>query len=483
MSNMAQTASHAARALHAAHAPQSNSDDAERSHKVIPAGAHTYSKGDDQFPANAPSHIESGSGVEVVARDGRKFLDWNMGLRSISLGYDIKPVNDAAIAQIAKGTNFGRPSFLETEYAEELLDFLPPYAEMVKYAKNGSNVTSAAVKLARAYTGRDMVALCKDHPFFSFDDWFIGTTPVDAGIPAADKTCSLTFPYGRIDAVEALFDAYPRKLACVIMEAATTAEPPAGYLERIRELCTRDGTVLIIDEMISGFRWHNQGASAHYGIEPDMSTFGKGMANGFSFSALVGRRDIMELGGIRSSKPRVFLLSGTHSAENHSIAAARATLNIFKTQPVIETMWKIGGAVIAGLNSAAREAGVPESRFKAAGVPCNPWYAFFEADGSASMTLRTLFLQEMIKHGVIIGYMAPSWSHKPEHVARTVEAARLSFKVVKQAIDDGSVSKLLVGPAVKPVFRKYNWCCGKQIRPGVFACSANGQAEPTPCKP
>jgi glutamate-1-semialdehyde 2,1-aminomutase len=436
---------------------RSNSCDAERSHKVIPGGAHTYSKGDDQFPANAPSHLETGVGVEVVARDGRKFLDWTMGLRSISLGYGIAAVNNAAIAQIQKGTNFGRPSFIETEYAEELLDSLPPYAEMVKYAKNGSNVTSAAVKLARAYTGRDMVALCKDHPFFSFDDWFIGTTPIDSGVPVAGRECSVTFPYGKIEALEALFDAYPSKLACVILEAATSADPPVGYLERIRELCTQHGTVLIVDEMVTGFRWHNQGAATHYGITPDLSTFGKGIANGFSFAALVGRRDIMELGGMRSSKPRVFLLSGTHSAENTAIAAAQATLRIFKTQPIVENMWSVGRGLIEGLNAAARDAGISESRFKAAGVPCSPWCLFYEPDGRPSMALRTLFLQEMIKHGVIINYMAPSGSHTAAHVAQTVKAARASMPVVKAAIDNG-LDGLLASPIVKPVFRPYNDC-------------------------
>jgi glutamate-1-semialdehyde 2,1-aminomutase len=454
-------------------AARSNSNDSERSHRVIPGGAHTYSKGDDQFPANAPGHIESGEGVEVVARDGRKFLDWTMGLRSVSLGYGIKAVNDAAIAQIHKGNNFGRPSFIETEYAEELLDFLPPYAEMVKYAKNGSNVTTAAVKLARAYTGRDLVALCKDHPFFSFDDWFIGTTPVDSGIPDFEKAGSLTFPYGKIDALEALFDRYPSKLACVIMEAATTAEPPAGYLERVRELCTKHGTVLIIDEMISGFRWHNQGAATHYGITPDLSTFGKGIANGFSFAALVGRRDIMEIGGLRSSKPRVFLLSGTHSAENSAIAAARATLNIFKTEPVVDTMWKIGGAIINGLNSAAREAGVPESRFKAQGVACNPWYAFYEPDGRPSMALRTLFLQEMTARGVLINYMAPSYSHTMAHVERSVAAARESFVAIKAAIDKGTPDGLLEGDIVRPVFRPYNDCGA----PSCLTACVNGCAK------
>jgi glutamate-1-semialdehyde 2,1-aminomutase len=434
---------------------RTNLSDSERSHRVIPGGAHTYSKGDDQFPANAPGHIERGEGVEVWARDGRKFLDWTMGLRSVSLGYRYRPVLDAAVEQIELGSNFGRPSFIETEYAEELLGGFPPYAEMVKYAKNGSNVTTAAVKLARAYTGRDLVALCKDHPFFSFDDWFIGTTEVDAGVPEKEKALSLTFPYGDAGALEKLFNVHPGEVACVILEAATMAHPPAGYLEAVRSLCTKNGSVLIIDEMITGFRWHNQGAQAYYGVEADLATFGKGIANGFSFAALVGRRDILELGGLESAKPRVFLLSGTHSAENHAIAAAMATLRVFRSEPVVDTMWKVGGSLTAALQEAAHAAGVPPTNFQAGGVPCSPWFSFFDRDGRASMPLRTLFLQEMIERGVMINYIAPSFAHKSEHVDRTADAARESFAIVRRALD-GDVSKFLIGPPVKPVFRKHN---------------------------
>jgi glutamate-1-semialdehyde 2,1-aminomutase len=151
----------------------------------------------------------------------------------------------------------------------------------------------------------------------------------------------------------------------------------------------------------------------------------------------------------------VFLLSATHSAENHAIAAARATLEIFKTKPVTETMWSIGGALIDGLNKAAEEHQIPKERFKAGGVPCSPWYAFYEPDGKPSFPLRTLFLQEMIKHGVIIPYIAPSFSHSQAHVDRTIAAARESLRVVRQALEVG-VDALLVGPAVKPVFRKFN---------------------------
>jgi glutamate-1-semialdehyde 2,1-aminomutase len=211
----------------------------EKTHHLIPGGAHTYSKGDDQFPANAPRYLERGEGAYVWCDRGRRFVDWTMGLRTMTLGYGVKPVIDAAVEQISKGSNFGRPSYIETEYAEELIAHLP-FAEMVKYAKNGSNVTTGAVKIARAYTGRDYVAFPKEHPFFSFDDWFIGTTPITSGIPKPFSEFSLTFSYGKIGQLEELFGAYPNKIACVIMEPATSAHPPEGYLKQVRELCHKN---------------------------------------------------------------------------------------------------------------------------------------------------------------------------------------------------------------------------------------------------
>jgi len=423
-------------------------------HRLIPGGAHTYSKGDDQFPSNAPRYLERGEGAYVWDRDDRRYVDWTMGLRSMALGYGIKPVIEAAIEQMWKGSNFGRPSYIETEYAEALTNHLPAYAEMVKYGKNGSNVTTAAVKLARAYTGREYVALCKDHPFFSFDDWFIGTTQMDGGIPADGAKSSLTFPYGDLAAMQRLFDEHPQQIACVIMEAATSAHPPKGYLEGVRDLCTRNGTVFIIDEMITGFRWHAKGAQAYYGVEADLATFGKGMANGFSLAVLAGKREIMQLGGLDHDRPRVFLISTTHGAENHALAAALATLKIFQHEPVTERMWAAGGAMIEGLNGLAAEAGLA-ANIKAGGVPCSPTLTFLDRDGKVSMPLRTLFLQEMVERGVIINYLAPGYSHRDEHIDASLEAARAALGVCARALDSG-IDRFLRGPVVKPVFRKFN---------------------------
>lgn len=432
---------------------QANYPDNSKTHRLIPGGAHTYSKGDDQFPANAPRYLERGQGCHVWDEQGREFVDWTAGLRSMSLGYGIKPVIEAAIEQMWKGSNFGRPSYIETECAEDMSSLIP-WAEMVKFAKNGSTVTSAAVKLARAHTGRDYVALCKDHPFFSYDDWFIGTTPVTAGIPKAFSDLSLTFRYNNIESLEALFRSHPNQIACVILEAATTEHPREGFLQAVRDLCRREGAIFILDEMITGFRWHLQGAAAYYNVEPDLVTFGKGMGNGFAVAALAGKRDIMRLGGLEHDRQRVFLISTTHGAENHALAAARATMRFFREHPVIEHMWSIGRRLIDGLNEAARDVGVADY-FVAGGIDCSPYYVTKDKNGQVSLPLRTVFLQEMVRRGILANYLAPNWSHGAEDVQRTVEAARASFGVFARAVESGC-DGILEGGSIKPVFRQFN---------------------------
>jgi glutamate-1-semialdehyde 2,1-aminomutase len=422
-------------------------------HDLIPGGAHTYSKGDDQFPSNAPAYLERGDGYWVWDDRDVRYLDWTMGLRSMSLGYGQPDVNQAAIDQIGRGSNFGRPSKIETQLAQLLVDTIP-CAEMVKFAKNGSTVTTAAVKLARAYTGRDYVAFCKDHPFFSYDDWFIGTTDCAAGVPAAISDLSLPFRYNDLDSLRALFDAHGGRIACVIMEAATTEPPADGFLESVQELCREHGAVFILDEMITGFRWHLKGAQHYYGIKPDLATFGKGMGNGFSIAALVGRRDIMELGGLDHDGERVFLISTTHGAENHALAACIAALQVCRNENVSDHMWKIGAELIDALNTAAGKAGMSDM-FEAMGIACSPAYVCRTEDGTPSPELRTLFNREMISRGILMPYIAPSLAHDQAAIERTDKAAEESLTTCADALTK-DLEGVLRGDVIKPVFRKFN---------------------------
>jgi glutamate-1-semialdehyde 2,1-aminomutase len=426
----------------------------DQAKRLIPGGAHTYSKGDDQFPQLSPGFISHCKGALAWDLDGNEFLDWGMGLRSVCLGHAYEPVLQVVRSQLEKGVNFTRPSKLETDLAEILVDLVPA-AEMVKFAKNGSDATTAAVRLARAFTGREMVIRCLDHPFFSVDDWFIGDTAMNAGIPQGAKDLTKNFPFNDAAALERLLDAHSGQVACIILEAAATAAPQPGFLERVRELASLHGAVLIFDEIISGFRWHVSGAQHYYGVTPDLATFGKAMANGFSLSALVGKREIMELGGLEHSHPRVFLLSTTNGSETHCLAASLKTIEILRDTSIIEENWQIGQQLRQGYNEIAANHGIGD-RTRMQGVDISPWYAFYDAGGNVDLALRSLFLQETIRQGVLIPYIAISASHRQNELARTLDAIDKALKVVSQAIDQGSVQGLLVGPVVKPVFRKFN---------------------------
>ncbi|MBN2517358.1 MAG: glutamate-1-semialdehyde 2,1-aminomutase [Candidatus Altiarchaeota archaeon] len=425
----------------------------KKSHKLIPGGAHTYSKGDDQFPENAPGFIAKGQGSHAWDIDGNEYIDYGMGLRSVTLGHCYKPVLDAVYGQLKLGTNFTRPSPIEVEAAEEVVKMIPT-AEMVKFAKNGSTATTAAVKLARAYTKRDKVALCAEHPFFSYDDWAIGASVIDRGVPKAIKDLTLKFNYNNIESLKKLFEDNPDGISCIIMEAGTLEEPKDNFLKGVEEVCHRNGALFILDEMITGFRWDKSGAQAKYKIKPDMSTFGKGMANGFSVAALVGKREVMDLGGIYHDEERVFLISTTHGAENHSLAACIATLREYKNKDVVGHMARMGELLKDGLNSLAREKGVSDY-IEVAGMPCNLAILCKDEKKQISMPFRTLFLQETIKRGILIPWVAISFSHTEEDVDQTIEAFDEVLDVYKKALDEG-VEKYLVGMPVKPVFRKYN---------------------------
>jgi glutamate-1-semialdehyde 2,1-aminomutase len=427
----------------------------ERAHRAIPGGCHTYSKGDDQFPINAPAFIASGKGCRVRDPDGVELIDWGMGLRSVILGHAYPRVVDAAAAELARGSNFTRPSPIETLLAEDLIDLIP-CAEMVKLTKNGSDATTAAVRLARAATGRDLVVFPREQPFFSSDDWFIGTTALDAGVPAATRPMSLTVPYGDIEALEQLFAEQSGAVAALIMEAATTAPPPEGYLRAIRELTRREGAVLVFDEMITGFRWDLAGAQARYEVTPDLATFGKALANGFSVAALVGRRDIMELGGIGPGDGRVFLLSSTNGGETHSLAAARATIAEMRERDVVAHIWRVGQRLQTGIRAAALDAGVDEV-ISCEGYPCSPVLSFEQVQGLATgQELRTLFLQETVARGVLMPYIAPSFSHGDAEVDRTVEIVAEAFVAVAEVLAGAPIRSRLHGPPVKPVFAPHD---------------------------
>ena len=369
-----------------------------RFNELIPGGSHTYAKADDQYPDGMAPYIVSGRGGHVIDLDGNEFIEYGSGLRSVGLGHAFPAVIEAAARQMKLGTNFVRPASIELECAEKFQSIIPS-AEMVKFCKDGSDATSGAIKLARAHTGRDRIAICGSQPFFAVDDWFIGTTQMPRGIPDAVRNLTSKFSYNDLSSLQALFDEFPGEIAGVILEAEKETPPADGFLIGVRELCDRYGSILILDEMITGFRWHIGGGQAYHDVQPDLSTFGKSLANGFSVSALCGKRDLMQLGGFDHDQERVFLLSTTHGAETHGLAAAMATMEVYQTEPVVETLWDRGRQLADGLKDAARTAGV-EEQVPILGQPCCLVFGSHDEEGSPSQPFRTLLMQELIDRGI-----------------------------------------------------------------------------------
>jgi glutamate-1-semialdehyde 2,1-aminomutase len=425
-----------------------------RLHELVPGGAHTYARGPDQYPEGMAPVLTRGQGARVWDLDGREYVEYGMGLRSVTLGHAHPRVTDAVARAIADGVNFSRPTSLELEAAETFLGQVPG-AEMVKFAKNGSDVTNAAVKLARAATGRRRVAICRSHPFFSTDDWFIGTTPMNAGILAEERELTVAFDYNDLESVRSLLQQYPGDIACVILEPGTAAaEPAPGFLEGLRQLADEDGFVLVFDEMITGMRWSLHGAQHVYGVVPDLSTWGKALGNGFAVSALAGKRDLMELGGLRTSERRVFLLSTTHGPETVGLTAYLAVHQEYSEWDVVATMERQGMRLATGIREAARDADLA-GFVQVHGRPSCLVFSTAGPDGTPSQALRTLFLQELLRGGVLAQSFVVSAAHTDADIDQTLEAVRAALRVYARALEQGTTDGFLTGRPVAPTMREF----------------------------
>ena len=370
-------------------------DYSQRLHKVIPAGCHTYSRGDDQFPANAPQILEHGEGAYVYDAKGNRYLDYGMGLRAVGIGYSEESINKAAFKGILTGNCLTRPSLIELEAAElacSILNF-----DMVKFTKNGSTATTAAVKLARAATGKKGIVHARQ-PFFSYDDWFIGTTNRKLGVV---PDIGITMGFSSIEELEKTLNEWI--IGCLIME------PKDHDLKAIRALCDKHGIILIFDEMITGFRYHGWSKAAYDGVKPDLSCFGKAMANGFSVACVGGKREIMEIGAQRD----MFLASTTHGAEMCGLNAFIATVEFYEQHGVSRYLADYEKSVQEILPTPSPE--------------------------------KTLFMQEMCKRGILMPYISPSYRHGEKELAMTKEAIEGSMEAIANGIT-------LEGAKIRPVF-------------------------------
>tara|TARA_B110000046_G_scaffold182716_1_gene217306 strand:+ start:1914 stop:3248 length:1335 start_codon:yes stop_codon:yes gene_type:complete len=431
-------------------------------HQLIPGGAHTYSKGDDQFPENAPAAIAYGKGSYVWDVDGNKFLDCSMGLTSVSLGHAYKPVLDVIKEELENGVNFQRPSYIEKEMAEVFLSIVPQH-DRIKFSKNGSTGTTAAVKLARAYTGRKMVAFPADHPFYSYDDWFIGETVCNKGVPEEISGLTITFQSCNIESLKALFEKHPNQIAAVITEPekphcsnCSCSLSSKDYLHKAIELTKKNGAVFILDEMVTGFKVDFPGAISKYNLTPDLATWGKGIANGFSFCALTGKKEIMDLGGIlNEEQEKVFLISTTHGGETHAIRAGIKTIEEFKQKNVIGHNLSIGDQIIFHAQKLIKQYGL-ENYIQLIKAAWMPTFIFRNKNGDVCNGHRTYFMQEMINENILFqGIVVPSLSfNKTEtnHFLKGFESCLDKYKVI---LSDGYENHLKGAPT-KAVFRRFN---------------------------
>lgn len=443
-------------------------------HRLIPGGCHTYSKGDDQFPSNAPKVIARGKGAQCWDVDNVKYLDWAMGNRVMSLGHANDYVDGKVFEAMRMGVNFTRPGILEYELAAYLTDLLP-CADMVKFGKNGSDVVTAAVKLARAFTERPYVLVCGTHPFFSIHDWFIGSTEMNSGTLPSERPYTVKFIYGDRDSVEAAFNAHKGQIAALVLEPVKNDSPYAdsrpmdltqngmnrngdntgNFLLYLRDKTTAEGTVLIFDEMIAGMRFGLRGSHHHYGIYPDLATYGKAISNGYSCSVLAGRRDIMDLGGIMHERERVFLLSQTHGSETVGLAATLATMQFYDEHRVDDHIWAIGHMLKTGISDEIAKHALSD-RVRIIGFESNPQILCFDENGQFSSALNTLFHQFMIEERILIPWITITYAHCASDVGRTIEALGRTLKRIGEAIVHKRIEQSLVGPPQKPVFRKFN---------------------------
>ncbi len=425
-----------------------------RLHHLVPGGAHTNARGSDQYPESMTPVIERGHGARVVDLDGNEFVEYGLGAKTVTLGYGYEPVAEAVARAAREGVGFSRPSVWELRAAERFLDQVRT-ADMVKFAKNGSDVTTAAVKVARAATERDLVAVCRNHPFFSVDDWFIGTTAMPAGVPQAIRDLTVTFAYNDLGSLRELLEAEPDRVAAVILEPATgTVEPAPGFLEGVRALTREHGTVLIFDEMITGMRWSTAGAQAVYGVTPDLSTWGKALGNGFSVSALAGARELMELGGLNTDASRVFLLSTTHGGETTGLAACIAVADAYADRDIVGLMEAQGRKLKAALDEAIAAAGMTD-HLAVMGRPSALVFGTKDHQGRPSQAYRTLFIQELLRHGVLAQSLVISAAHTDSDLDLTASAFAAAAKTYAQAVEAQTTDGLLEGRPVAPSIREF----------------------------
>lgn len=414
-----------------------------RALQTIPLGSQTFSKSHTNYPVGvSPLYVARGKGAHVWDVDGNEYVDMVSALAAVTLGYDDPDVTAAVRAQLDDGVIFSLPHPLEAECAEAIVRMVP-CAEKVRFGKNGSDATSGAIRVARAFTGRDRIAVCGYH---GWQDWYIGSTLRNKGVPKAVSDLTHAFPYNDPQALDALFKSRPGEFAAAILEPMNAVEPKPGYLAEVKETCRRHGALLVFDETITGFRYANGGAQEYFGVVPDLASFGKGIANGYPLSAVAGRADVMR------EMEEVFF-SFTMGGEALSLAAAVATMAKLEREPVVERIASTGRKAADGLKTLIEKHGVAHFM----GISGHPSWSFVniqDANGVSLWETKTLWRQEMFARGILIGTSHNiSYAHTAADIDRLLEAYDEVLPMLKEAVDHGAMRQMLKCKPQEPLFR------------------------------
>jgi glutamate-1-semialdehyde 2,1-aminomutase len=414
-----------------------------RAEQTIPLGSQTFSKSRTQFPFGvSPYYVTHASGSRIWDVDGNEYIDFINSLASVTLGYQDPDVTAGVREQLDSGVIFSLPHTIEAEVAELLCDIVP-CAEMVRFGKNGSDATAGAIRLARAFTGRERVAVCGYH---GWQDWYIGSTARHRGVPAAVRELTHPFTFNDLGSLRTVLESHPAQFAAVILEPMNVADPAPGFLEGVKTLAAEHGSVLVFDETITGFRYANGGAQELFGVTPDLATFGKGLANGYPVSAIAGRRDIMKL------MEEIFF-SFTFGGEALSLAAARATLRKLRTHDVVTVMRSRGERLVAGVRERIERHGVA-SFVAISGHPTWSFLGLKDTAGATQWQTKTLLMQELFSRGFLtFGTHNISYAHSVEDIDALLAAYDEVLPLLRAGAMEGRVGELLRCAPLEPLFK------------------------------
>jgi glutamate-1-semialdehyde aminotransferase len=423
--------------------PQINHSDSlyHRAVAIMDPVTQTLAKGPGQYINGvAPKYLKRGKGARVWDVDGNEYLDYNMAIGPLSLGYCYPKVDAAIIEQLKDGITFSMMHQLEVEFAE-LIHKIIPNAASIRISKTGADVTSAAIRVARAFTGRNKVLCCGYH---GWHDWYIAVTSRSSGIPQEIKDLSATFDYNDIESVKAALD---EDTACVILEPFVFEPPANNFLQELKAVCEANGTLLIFDEMWTGFRIAVGGAQEYFSVVPDLACYSKAFANGMPVSLLTGRKDMMSL-----FNEEVFFFT-TFGGEALSLAAAVATINEMIERNVPAYLAAKGKLLKDGYNQLVIELGIHHYT-KCVGYDCRSMVTF-DATAGNPLEIKSFVQQELIKKGILwSGFHNMSFSHSDEDIEYTLKAYREVLQLLKKAVENNTVSSSLLGKPVEAVFRK-----------------------------